>query len=82
MRKPRTTDCRVTSASSEQELLISNPSVLPATDFQDAMATWTLQMGFPLVSMKRNSDGMVEVTQQRFLIDQTADPLTPESPYK
>uniref|UniRef100_H2Y901 Aminopeptidase n=1 Tax=Ciona savignyi TaxID=51511 RepID=H2Y901_CIOSA len=47
------------------------------------MDTWVNQMGYPVVTMKQNLDNplMMEVLQERFLLDPKADPTLPESPY-
>ncbi|XP_035669348.1 aminopeptidase N-like isoform X1 [Branchiostoma floridae] len=52
------------------------------TDVQvkDVMDTWTLQMGFPVVTVTRDySNGRVTVSQRHFLYDPEAN--VPESPY-
>ena len=41
------------------------------TDFnvKDIMDTWTLQMGYPLITVRRNYDARTaRVSQQRFLV--------------
>ncbi|XP_078666409.1 aminopeptidase Ey-like [Branchiostoma floridae x Branchiostoma belcheri] len=52
------------------------------TDVQvkEVMDTWTLQMGFPVVTVTRDySNGRVTATQRHFLYDPEVD--VPESPY-
>uniref|UniRef100_H2Y8Z6 Aminopeptidase n=1 Tax=Ciona savignyi TaxID=51511 RepID=H2Y8Z6_CIOSA len=50
--------------------------------FWSDMDTWVNQMGYPVVTMKQNLDNplMMEVLQERFLLDPKADPTLPESP--
>ena len=51
-------------------------------DVADVMNTWTLLMGFPLVSVVRDFQGDLRVTQKRFLINPDAeDPAVFTSPY-
>jgi len=66
----------------EEALQQESSLISPPGGFNEAMNTWVIQMGFPVVtfSRKSGSDDVV-VTQQRFLLDQTADPLKPQSPY-
>ena len=46
------------------------------------MDTWTLQMGYPVVTVKK-SGGKYEVTQERFLYDKNAnESLKYKSPYE
>lgn len=49
------------------------------------MNTWTTQMGFPVVNITRNSDGLtVDATQEWFLVDPNANKTADEygSPYE
>ncbi|KAL8573749.1 hypothetical protein ACOMHN_019023 [Nucella lapillus] len=51
-------------------------------DIADIMNTWTLQMGFPVVTVRRNFLGDVTVSQKRFLINPEAkDPGVYTSDY-
>ncbi|MCL4133369.1 UNVERIFIED_CONTAM: hypothetical protein GTU68_051110 [Idotea baltica] len=38
---------------------------------KDIMDTWTLQMGYPVITVTRNDDGTALVTQERFLLIQS-----------
>ena len=51
-------------------------------DVKTIMDTWTLQMGFPVVTIKRvgNSD-KATATQKHFLLDPNAN-VTVKSPFK
>ena len=43
-------------------------------DVKTVMDTWTLQMGFPVVTVRRNyQDKTATVTQQRFLVGTSED---------
>ncbi|XP_037084026.1 glutamyl aminopeptidase-like [Pollicipes pollicipes] len=60
------------------ELSQVSSNQLPITKI---MNTWTRQMGFPVLDLKKNSDGSAYImTQQRFLADKDAVDKT-ESPY-
>ena len=37
------------------------------------MDTWTLQMGYPVLSIKEKGNGKFEVSQERFLYDRDAN---------
>lgn len=50
-------------------------------DVKSMMDTWTLQMGFPLVTITKQDDGKYIATQEHFLIDPGAKPSL-KSPYK
>ncbi|XP_078493564.1 aminopeptidase N isoform X1 [Ciona intestinalis] len=50
----------------------------PAPNFATAMQSWTLQMGYPVVTMTKVG-ATVTVTQQRFLLDPKADKTQPPS---
>lgn len=51
-------------------------------DVKTIMDTWTLQMGFPLVTIKRGkSSGKATATQKHFLLDPNAN-VTVSSPYE
>lgn len=52
-------------------------SGLPVSEVMD---TWTMQMGYPVLDLTV-ADG-AKLTQKRFLLDSTADPKEPESPYE
>ena len=46
------------------------------------MDTWTLQMGFPVVTVKRNyEDKTAHVTQERFLIGKSKENTNESKPY-
>ena len=47
---------------------------------KEVMDTWTLQMGFPLVTIE-NKDGKYSAKQEHFLVNPGAKPAL-ESPYK
>ncbi|XP_046856975.1 aminopeptidase N-like [Xenia sp. Carnegie-2017] len=49
-------------------------------DVKSMMDTWTLQMGFPLVTITKQDDGKYIATQEHFLIDPGAKPSL-KSPY-
>uniref|UniRef100_H2Y8Z8 Aminopeptidase n=1 Tax=Ciona savignyi TaxID=51511 RepID=H2Y8Z8_CIOSA len=68
----------------EEAILATNPKNNPPENFKADMDTWVNQMGYPVVTMKQNLDNplMMEVLQERFLLDPKADPTLPESPYK
>ncbi|CAK8674728.1 unnamed protein product [Clavelina lepadiformis] len=55
----------------------------PPVGFSNAMNTWILQMGYPVVNMKRESTTStnVKLTQERFLLDPNAKLDEPTSPY-
>ena len=55
---------------------------LPPGGFNEAMNTWVLQMGFPVMNFHRISSSQVVVGQHRFLLDSAADASLPESNYK
>jgi len=55
---------------------------LPPNGFVNSMKSWTLQMGYPTIYMKRNGTNDVKITQERFLLDPLANKSEPESPYK
>jgi len=60
------------------ELAAVSSARLPIADIMD---TWTRQMGFPVLDVKRNAAGTgLLVTQRRFLADKEAEDTT-ESPY-
>lgn len=40
---------------------------------KDVMDTWTLQMGYPMLEVKRSSTNTVIATQQRFLLNPEAN---------
>uniref|UniRef100_H2Y8Z9 Aminopeptidase n=1 Tax=Ciona savignyi TaxID=51511 RepID=H2Y8Z9_CIOSA len=67
----------------EEAILATNPKNNPPENFKADMDTWVNQMGYPVVTMKQNLDNplMMEVLQERFLLDPKADPTLPESPY-
>ena len=48
---------------------------------KEVMDTWTLQMGFPLVTLSKQEDGKYLATQEHFLVNPGAKPAL-ESPYK
>lgn len=51
-------------------------------DVKTVMDTWTLQMGFPVVTIKRaSSSGKAIATQKHFLLDPNAN-VTVSSPFK
>ena len=52
-------------------------------DVKTVMDTWTLQMGFPLVTIKRKvgDPGKAVATQKHFLLDPNAN-VTTQSPFK
>ena len=45
------------------------------------MDTWTLQMGFPLVTITKQADGTFLATQEHFLVNPTTKPAL-KSPFK
>lgn len=47
----------------------------------DTMATWTEQMGFPVVQVRRDADS-ITLTQERFLADSNLTFNANESPYQ
>ena len=48
-------------------------------DVKTVMDTWTLQMGFPLITVRRNYDARTaRVSQQRFLVGKTEE-VSPDS---
>jgi aminopeptidase N len=49
-------------------------------DVKEVMDTWTLQMGFPLVTIE-NKGGKYSAKQEHFLVNPGAKPAL-ESPYK
>lgn len=40
---------------------------------KEVMSTWTLQMGYPLLTVEEDEKGGLKVTQQRFLKDGAAE---------
>ena len=50
-------------------------------DVKTIMDTWTLQMGFPVVTIKRGNSGKATATQKHFLLDPNAN-VTVSSPFK
>jgi len=51
-------------------------------DVKTIMDTWTLQMGFPVVTVKRNyEDKTAHVTQERFLIGKSKENTNESKPY-
>ena len=44
------------------------------------MDTWTLQMGYPVVSVKKSGNKFI-LTQERFLSDGSATTKSDESPF-
>ncbi|KAK7090085.1 hypothetical protein V1264_009931 [Littorina saxatilis] len=63
-------------------LSVQAQSESKSLDIADIMNTWTLQMGFPVVTVTRDFRGDVMVTQKRFLINPDAkDPGVFKSPY-
>lgn len=50
-------------------------------DVKEVMDTWTLQMGFPLVTIEKRKDGKFLAKQEHFLVNPNVKPAL-ESPYK
>ncbi|EDO35484.1 predicted protein, partial [Nematostella vectensis] len=50
-------------------------------DVKKMMDTWTLQMGFPVVSVKRDGSSKYSVSQKRFLFDNRTQSTGDPSPY-
>jgi len=61
-----------------------NQPEIPDNGFATAMDSWVLQMGYPTVKMVRSKEdtSKVIVTQERFLLDQNADPSLPTSVFQ
>ncbi|XP_077988211.1 aminopeptidase N-like [Glandiceps talaboti] len=43
-------------------------------DMKDIMDTWTLQMGFPVVTLTRTATNLITATQEHFLLDPNDEP--------
>ena len=48
---------------------------------KEIMDTWTVQMGYPVVDIKRNTDGTVSASQNRFLLTPITSNETDNNPY-
>lgn len=51
-------------------------------DISQCMDTWTLQSGFPIVTVKKKSEGEYTLTQKRFLKDPSVEHKSEPSPLK
>jgi hypothetical protein len=54
---------------------------LPNLNLTDIMNSWTLQMGYPLITIERIDINSIRISQKQFLYDQTSK-STKLSPYK
>lgn len=50
-------------------------------NLEEIMSTWTKQMGYPLITIERNNQTSIKITQKQFLLDPSSPP-TEESAYK
>ncbi|XP_076823238.1 aminopeptidase N-like [Clavelina lepadiformis] len=55
----------------------------PPGGFAEAMNTWVLQMGYPVINVRQDPDNPknMKLSQERFLLDPEADITKPDSPY-
>lgn len=65
--------------NANQDNLWEQLSKVSGKDVESVMNTWTLQLGYPLVSVKRINESFVELRQTRFSLDPSNTP--PPSPF-
>ena len=66
--------------NANQDDLWEQLSIVSGKDIKRVMDTWTLQLGYPVLSIRRINGSSIEIKQQRFSLD-PPNTLPPKSPF-
>jgi len=66
--------------NADQDDLWTELSNASGKNVKEVMDTWTLQLGFPVITVKRINDSLIHVSQKRYSLD-TPDIVVPASPF-
>ena len=66
--------------NANQDDLWEQLSIVSGKDVKSVMDTWTLQLGYPVISVRRMNQSFVEITQRRFSLD-PPNTILPKSPF-